>query len=158
MKKIFLTILFALGLLTNLAANELTQQDVEKFLYESDQVVLNKDVNKLAELLDENVDITITVAFNGKNQTTKLGKSEYLAKTKEGFISTQNYEYKILDRNIKIKNDTAYVVEKAEEKYTYNNQKVTGLSNVNNQIKSINNKLKFVKIEVILNNIKMDKI
>ena len=158
MKHIIVSILFILGLLTNLSANELTQENVKSFLHESDKIVLNKNVEKLAELLDENVDITITVAFNGKNQTTKLSKSEYLAKTKEGFTATQNYEYKILDRKIKIKNDIAYVLEETEEKYTYNNQKVTGLSKVNNQIKSINNKLKLVKIEVVLNNIKMDKI
>jgi hypothetical protein len=150
--------LFILGLLTNLSASELTEQNVKSFLQESDKVVLDKNVEKLAEFLDENVDITITVDFNGKKQTTKLSKSEYLAKTKEGFNATQNYEYKILDRKIKIKNNLAYVLEKAEEKYTYNNQKVTGLSSVNNQIKLINNKLKFVKIEVVLNNIKMDKI
>lgn len=158
MKHIIVSILFILGLLTNLSANELTQENVKSFLHESDKIVLNKNVEKLAELLDENVDITITVAFNGKNQTTKLNKSEYLAKTKEGFTATQNYEYKILDRKIKIKNDIAYVLEETEEKYTYNNQKVTGLSKVNNQIKLINNKLKLVKIEVVLNNIKMDKI
>ena len=158
MKHIIVSILFILGLLTNLSANELTQENVKSFLHESDKIVLNKNVEKLAELLDENVDITITVAFNGKNQTTKLNKSEYLAKTKEGFTATQNYEYKILDRKIKIKNSIAYVLEETEEKYTYNNQKVTGLSKVNNQIKLINNKLKLVKIEVVLNNIKMDKI
>jgi predicted house-cleaning noncanonical NTP pyrophosphatase (MazG superfamily) len=150
--------LFLFALLTNLTANELTQENVKKFLQESDKVVLDKNVEKLAELLDENVDIAITVNFNGKNQITKLSKFEYLAKIKEGFTATQNYEYKILDRKIKIKNDIAYVLEKAEEKYTYNNQKVIGLSKVNNQIKLINNKLKFVKIEVILDDIKMDKI
>lgn len=158
MKHIIVIMLFILGLLTNLSASELTEQNVKSFLQESDKVVLDKNVEKLAEFLDENVDITITVDFNGKKQTTKLSKSEYLAKTKEGFNATQNYEYKILDRKIKIKNNLAYVLEKAEEKYTYNNQKVTGLSSVNNQIKLINNKLKFVKIEVVLNNIKMDKI
>jgi hypothetical protein len=158
MKHIIVSMLFILGLLTNLSASELTEQNIKSFLQESDKVVLDKNVEKLAEFLDENVDITITVDFNGKKQTTKLSKSEYLAKTKEGFNATQNYEYKILDRKIKIKNNLAYVLEKAEEKYTYNNQKVTGLSNVNNQIKLINNKLKFVKIEVVLNNIKMDKI
>jgi hypothetical protein len=158
MKHIIVGMLFILGLVINLSASELTQENVKSFLHESDKVVLDKNVEKLAELLDENVDITITVDFNGKNQTTKLSKSEYLAKTKEGFTATQNYEYKILDRKIKIKNNLAYVSEKAEEKYTYNNQKVTGLSSVNNQIKLINNKLKFVKIEVVLNNIKMDKI
>ena len=158
MKHIIVSMLFILGLLTNLSASELTEQNVKSFLQESDKVVLDKNVEKLAEFLDENVDITITVDFNGKKQTTKLSKSEYLAKTKEGFNATQNYEYKILDRKIKIKNNLAYVLEKAEEKYTYNNQKVTGLSSVNNQIKLINNKLKFVKIEVVLNNIKMDKI
>ncbi len=158
MKHIIVIMLFILGLLTNLSASELTEQNVKSFLQESDKVVLDKNVEKLAEFLDENVDITITVDFNGKKQTTKLSKSEYLAKTKEGFNATQNYEYKILDRKIKIKNNLAYVLEKAEEKYTYNNQKVTGLSSVNNQIKLINNKLKFVKIEIVLNNIKMDKI
>jgi hypothetical protein len=153
-----ISILFTLGLLTNLVASELTQENVKSFLIESDKVVVNKDVNKLADLLDENVDISITVDFNGKKQKTKLTKSEYLAKTKEGFDSAQDYVYKILDRNINIKNNIANVLEQVEENYTYNNQKVTGLSNVNNQIKLINNKLKFVKIEVVLNNIKMDKI
>jgi hypothetical protein len=158
MKNIMISILFTLGLLTNLVASELTQENVKSFLIESDKVVVNKDVNKLADLLDENVDISITVDFNGKKQKTKLTKSEYLAKTKEGFDSAQDYVYKILDRNINIKNNIANVLEQVEENYTYNNQKVTGLSNVNNQIKLINNKLKFVKIEVVLNNIKMDKI
>ena len=158
MKYIMITILLVFGLLSNLTANELTQENVKSFLQESDQIVINKDVDKLAELLDENVDITITIDLNGKKQKTKLTKSEYLAKTKEGFISTQDYVYKILDRKIDIKNNLANVLEQVEEKYTYNNQKITGLSNVNNQLKLVNNKLKFMKIEIVLNNIKMDKI
>ena len=158
MKYIMMTILLVFGLLSNLSANELTQENVKSFLQESDQIVINKDVDKLAVLLDENVDITITIDSNGKKQKTKLTKSEYLAKTKEGFISTKDYTYKILDRKINIKNNLANVLEQVEEKYSYNNQKITGFSNVKNQIKLINNKLKFVKIEVVLNNIKMDKI
>ena len=157
MKHILMSVIFVLGLFTNLFANELTQENVKSFLLESDRFVLSKNVDKIGELLDENVDITITVNLNGKLQKTKLTKSEYLAKTKEGFISTENYVYKTLDRKIKIKNDLAYISEQVEEKYTYNNQKITGSSKVNNQIKLINNKLKFVKIEVVLNNIQIDK-
>lgn len=158
MRHILVSILFTLGLLTNLLGNDLTQQNVKSFLLESDKLVLNKNVDKLGELLDDKVDITITVDFNGKNQKTKLTKSEYLAKTKEGFITTQNYTYKVLDRKIKIKDEVAYIFEQVEEKYIYNNQKITGMSKVNNQIKSINNELKIIKIEVVLNNIKIDKI
>jgi hypothetical protein len=158
MKHLFLSIIFTLGLLTNLVANELTQENVKSFLMESDKVVVDKDVNKLANLLDEKVDITIIVDFNGQKQKTKLTKSEYLAKTKEGFTSTQNYVYKILDRKIKIKDEVAYILEQVEEKYNYNNQKVTGNSKVSSEIKLIDNELKIIKIEVVLNNIKMDKI
>lgn len=158
MKNIIISILFAFGLLTNLVANDLTQENVKSFLLDSDRLVLSKNVDKLGELLDENVDITINVDFNGNKQKTKLTKAEYLAKTKEGFASTQNYSYKILDRKIKIKDNTAYIAEQAQEKYTYNNENVTGSSKVNNEIKSINNKLKFVKIEVFLNNIQVEKL
>ena len=158
MKNIIISILFAFGLLTNLVANDLTQENVKSFLLDSDRLVLSKNVDKLGELLDENVDITINVDFNGNKQKTKLTKAEYLAKTKEGFESTQNYSYKILDRKITIKDNTAYIVEQAQEKYTYNNENVTGSSKVNNEIKSINNKLKFVKIEVFLNNIQVEKL
>lgn len=158
MKHILISILFTLGLLTNLIANELTEQGVKSFLYESDKLVSTKNVDELGKLLDEKVDITIIVDFNGKNEKTKLTKSEYLAKTKEGFTSTQNYIYNVLDRKIKIKNDLAYIFEQVEEKYTYNNQKITGMSKVNSEIKLIDNKFKITKIEVVLNNIKIDKI
>jgi hypothetical protein len=158
MKHILISILFTFGLLTNLVASELTQQDVKSFLQESDKLVENKNVDKLGESLDETVDITVIVKYNGKNDKTKLTKSEYLAKTKEGFTSTQNYVYKILDRKINIKDEVAYVSERVQEKYIYNNQKVVGLSNVNSQIKLINNNFKITKIEVILNNIQMNKI
>ena len=90
MKNIIISILFAFGLLTNLVANDLTQENVKSFLLDSDRLVLSKNVDKLGELLDENVDITINVDFNGNKQKTKLTKAEYLAKTKEGFDSTQN--------------------------------------------------------------------
>jgi hypothetical protein len=158
MKHILISILFTFGLLTNLVASELTQQDVKSFLQESDKLVENKNVDKLGESLDETVDITVIVKYNGKNDKTKLTKSEYLAKIKEGFTSTQNYVYKILDRKINIKDEVAYVSERVQEKYIYNNQKVVGLSNVNSQIKLINNNFKITKIEVILNNIQMNKI
>jgi hypothetical protein len=158
MKHILISILFTFGLLTNLVASELTQQDVKSFLQESDKLVENKNVDKLGESLDETVDITVIVKYNGKNDKTKLTKSEYLAKTKEGFTSTQNYVYKILDRKITIKDDVAYISERVQEKYVYNNQKIVGLSNVNSQIKLINNNFKITKIEVILNNIQMNKI
>jgi hypothetical protein len=149
---------FIVGLFTNTLANELTQEKIKSFLLESDRFVLSKNVNKIGELLDENVDIIINVDFNGNKQKTKLTKGEYLVKTKEGFDSTQNYSYKILDRKISIKDNIAYVSEQAQEKYTYNNEMITGSSKVNNQIKLINNKLKFVKIEVVLNNIQIDKL
>ena len=158
MKNIIISILFVLGLLTNLSANELTQENVKSFLHESDRFVLSKNVYKLGELLDENADISITVNSNGKLQKTKLTKVEYLAKTKEGFTSTKDYEYKILDRKINIKNSIAYIKEQVQEKYIYNNQKITGMSEVNSQVKSINNSLKIIKIEVILTNIQIDKI
>ncbi len=158
MKHILISIFFTFALLTNLVASELTQESVKSFLHESDKLVQNKNVDKLGELLDENVDITIIVKYNGKDEETKLTKSEYLTKTKEGFTSTQNYVYKILDRKINIKDEVAYVSERVQEKYIYNNQKVVGLSNVNSQIKLINNNFKITKIEVILNNIQMNKI
>jgi hypothetical protein len=158
MKHILISVIFVFGLLTNLFANELTQENVKSFLLESDKLVLSKNVDKFAELLDEQVDIIVAVDFNGKKEKTKLSKSEYLAKTKEGFTSTQNYVYKILDRKINIKNELAYITEQVEEKYIYNNQKVVGMSKVNSEIKLINNEFKIIKIEVILNNIQMNKI
>ncbi|WP_368029558.1 hypothetical protein [Arcobacter sp. s6] len=156
--KYIISMFFIVGLFTNTLANELTQEKIKSFLLESDRFVLSKNVNKIGELLDENVDIIINVDFNGNKQKTKLTKGEYLVKTKEGFDSTQNYSYKILDRKISIKDNIAYVSEQAQEKYTYNNEMITGSSKVNNQIKLINNKLKFVKIEVVLNNIQIDKL
>lgn len=158
MKHILISILFTFGLLTNLVASELTQESVKNFLHESDKLVQNKNVDKLGELLDENVDITIIAKYNGKDEKTKPTKSEYLAKTKEGFTSTQNYVYKVLDRKINIKDDVAYISERVQEKYVYNNQKIVGLSNANSEIKLINNKFKITKIEVILNNIQINKI
>lgn len=158
MKHILVSIFFTFALLTNLVASELIQQNVKIFLHESDKLVEEKNVDKLGESLDENVDITIITKYNGKNEKTKTTKSEYLAKTKEGFTSTQNYVYKILDRKINIKDEVAYVSERVQEKYIYNNQKVVGLSNVNSEIKLINNNLKITKIEVVLNNIQINKI
>jgi hypothetical protein len=158
MKHILVSIFFTFALLTNLVASELIQQNVKSFLHESDKLVEEKNVDKLGESLDENVDITIITKYNGKNEKTKPTKSEYLAKTKEGFTSTQNYVYKILDRKINIKDEVAYVSERVQEKYIYNNQKVVGLSNVNSEIKLINNNLKITKIEVVLNNIQINKI
>ena len=72
MKNIIISIFFAFGLLTNLVANDLTQENVKSFLLDSDRLVLSKNVDKLGELLDENVDITINVDFNGNKQKTKL--------------------------------------------------------------------------------------
>jgi hypothetical protein len=158
MKHILISIFFTFALLTNLVASELTQESVKSFLHESDNLVQNKNVDKLGELLDENVDITIIAKYNGKDEKTKPTKSEYLAKTKEGFTSTQNYVYKVLDRKINIKDDVAYISERVQEKYVYNNQKIVGLSNTNSEIKLINNKFKITKIEVILNNIQINKI
>ena len=60
MKNIIISILFAFGLLTNLVANDLTQENVKSFLLDSDRLVLSKNVDKLGELLDENVDIVGT--------------------------------------------------------------------------------------------------
>ena len=47
MKNIIISIFFAFGLLTNLVANDLTQENVKSFLLDSDRLVLSKNVDKL---------------------------------------------------------------------------------------------------------------
>ncbi|QOG12433.1 hypothetical protein [Arcobacter sp. FWKO B] len=125
---------------------ELTKKTVQALITTVESIVKTHNIDQLAKLLSEDINIKINIKNNGNNQTMKITKSQYLSMLKQGWEMCENYTYKISDINITIKNGLAYVTSKLEETMICNNQQINSTSYEKSIIKLIDNKLKVTEI------------
>lgn len=83
-------------------AADINKAMVEKLLAASDQAVMRKDVDALAQLMRPDVKITLMVNMEGQRDTVTLSKAQYLQATQEQMRAVTDYKYERKSLGIEI--------------------------------------------------------
>lgn len=141
--------LFAL-LFTSFAlqAGQLNQAAVSSMLTQLDKSIQAKDANAVANLMSENIQITINVTSQGKTQIISVGKNEYIGMLSQGWTMAEEYSYKRENVNIKIidQGKKAHVTADVIETVTIQGQKHSGKSKEDVLVEMIDGKPMITRI------------
>lgn len=103
-KNLFKTLLGATMILNMASANaQISEADIQQFATALSQAANQKNVGRIANLVDDNV--LISLSRNGK--TTTLNKDSYLRLLQDNWSKTSNYHYQINITNVIIAGNQA---------------------------------------------------
>lgn len=95
--------LFVSTLLATSAHADITEANVQQFASQLSQAANQKNVNRIAQLVDD--DVLISLSRNGKSTT--LNKSSYLRLLQTNWSNSSNYHYDISINNVVIAGNQA---------------------------------------------------
>lgn len=127
MVKLFLFI-FSFSVITTSAASELTEDAVKNIILKVDSAVSTLNAQKVADTMSSNVEITMYMSIQGKNQVIRPSKKEYLAMLQQGWDMYKNYKYNRSSLEIHIKNNKALVTAHVNESMTVQGQQISAES------------------------------
>ncbi|PVZ72144.1 nuclear transport factor 2 family protein [Pelagibaculum spongiae] len=115
-KKISLILLFSV--VSSVSAAELNEVDINKMMDGMDQAVASLDANSIAQVLSDDVSITLNVEMQGQKQTIEMNKQEYVATIQQAQALYKNYKYARSNVQIKINAGKATVTADVKESMT----------------------------------------
>jgi len=148
MKKITKVYLFALFFITTFTVNasEITEQSVIELIAKSDKAAETLNTSEIANLLSDDVDVTINIDIKGNKQTVTANKQKYIAMLKQGWSAYTNYKYSKSNTVIKIEGEKAIVTSDTKESMTIQGKNISTETKEESTIEIIGGKPLFTKI------------
>ena len=142
------TIIFFMAFLLSFSshAEQITRESVDRIIAEVDAAVNALDAGRLANLLSDDVSITMHISAQGQTQTLKPDKSRYLTMLNDGWNQFSDYRYQRSNVKTQISGNKARVYADVVEKMTINGQTISGESQEEVTIEMINGKALITKV------------
>ena len=129
-----------------LHAANLTQGMVDKVINDMDSAASSLNVNAVAALLDDNVEIVMNIEMQGQKHVMKPAKQEYIAMLQQGWSAYKDYEYSRSDVSTQLKGNKAVVSATVKESMNVQGQQVSGESKEEVTIELVGNKALVTKV------------
>ncbi len=128
-------------------AGGLTEKAIVDLMEKVDNATSSLNIAPIAEILSDNVAITMSITAQGQTQVLKPTKQEYLSMLQEGWSTYTNYKYVRTNVRIKIESENrAYVTADVEESMTVEGQNITGRSKEEVTVELVKGKPKITRV------------
>ncbi len=135
------TLILASLALTPLCAQELTKSSVEEMIEKLDEAASDMDVATISSLIHPGASITMNITINGKAQSMRVTKAQYIQLLEQGMKATTSYDHEVSQVEITVKGNKAFASMRVTERMEINNEEKVGKSIENLTIELIGGKL-----------------
>lgn len=139
-------LLLGLVVFSNAFAAELTEESVKELITSVELAANNKNVDGIASVLSDNVEIVLNLSFNGQTQVINSNKEDYISLLKQGWSISTNYKYVNKSSDITIDGDKAFVKAVVQEMMTIQGQDISAESKEESVVELIDGTLLVTKI------------
>jgi hypothetical protein len=128
-------------------AGGLTEKTVFDLMQKVDNATSSLNIAPIAEILSDNVAITMIVTTQGQTEVLKPTKQEYLSMLQDSWSMYTNYKYVRTNVKIKLESENrAQVTADVEESMTVQGQNITGQSKEDVTVELVAGKPKITRV------------